>query len=124
MIAEPDTYDKISVLIILSTNNRMFCVDLVLVPVWVLCVPLAALPARSTGFARSPHLPVDPASSEAGAIAAVCLIGAAEPSLPVCPLVATILVLSKSSFASCLCVALSTAQVALQGQHSFCWYFG
>ncbi len=97
------------------------CVDLVLVPVWIVWVPLAVLPAGSTGVAWSPHILVGPApASEAGAIAAVWCIGAATldvdvtgPSLPVCPLVATILLLSKSSFASCLQFTIITVQVAL-----------
>ncbi len=38
------------------------CVDLVFVPVCNVCVPLTALAVGSVGAARSPHLPVDPAS--------------------------------------------------------------
>ncbi len=92
------------------------CVDLLMVPVWVVCVPLAVLPARLIGVARSLHLPVGPAS-EAGARAAVCLMGAAAfgvdmtgSSLPACPLVATILVLSKSSFKDCLQVTIKSVE--------------
>ncbi len=52
------------------------CVDLLLVPIWVVCALLAALPVGSTGVAQSPPLPVGPAY-KVGARAAVCLTGAA-----------------------------------------------
>ncbi len=73
------------------------CVAPVLVPVWVVCIPLTTLAARSVEVARSPHLPIGP-DSETGAKVVVCHTGAAAfgvdvtgPSLPICPLVATIL---------------------------------
>ncbi len=69
-------------------------------PVYVAWAPPVAPPVRLTGVALVSFRPVGPAS-EAGAIAAVCLTSVAElgvdvagPSRPVCPGVATILVLS------------------------------
>ncbi len=102
------------------------CVDLV--PIWVVCIPLTALAAGSAEVMQSPHLPINPAS-KTGAKVAVCRAGTAVfgvdvtgPSLSVCPLVATILSLSKSSFTSYLQVTISTVQVVPQGQHRLRWH--
>ncbi len=73
------------------------------VPACDVCVPLAALAVGSVETARSPHLPADPASDTVVTLAlwrtgAVVLgVGVAGLSLPVCPLVATIMSLSSNS---------------------------
>ncbi len=78
-----------------------------LVPVCDVCVPFTALAVGSVEAARSPHLPVDPASDTVVTLAlwrtgAVVLgVGVTGPSLPVCPLVTTIMsLLSNSGFTS------------------------
>ena len=88
-------------------NVGPICVDLVLVPVCDVWVPLAALAVGSKETARSPHLPVVPASDTAVVLtlwrtgAVVLGVGVTGPSLPVCPLVTTIMsLLSNSGFTS------------------------
>ncbi len=88
-------------------NVDPICVDRVFVPTCDVCVPLAALAVGSAEAARSPHLPVDPASDTVVTLAlwrtgAVVLgVGVTGPSLPVCPLVTTIMsLLSNSGFTS------------------------
>ncbi len=73
--------------------------------------------------ARSPHLPATETVAtltlwRAGA--AVLGVDGTGPSLHVCPLVATIISLSKSTFTNYLRSMIKTAQVALQEQHRFC----
>ncbi len=78
---------------------------LVLVPLCDVCVPFTALAVGSVEAARSPHLPVNPASDTVVTLAlwrtgAVVLgVGVTGSSLPVCPLVTTIMSsLSNSGF--------------------------
>ena len=73
------------------------CVDLVLVPICDVCVPLTALAVGSVEAARCPHLPADPASDTVVTWAlwpadeVVPGVDVTGLSLPVCPLVATII---------------------------------
>ncbi len=80
-----------------------------------------ALSVGSAEAARSPHLPVDSAS-ETGAKLAVCRTGAAAlgadvtgPSLPACPLVATIFIIL--SFSNLLRAILKTTKPRI---HKLC----
>ncbi len=80
------------------------CVALAQLPVCVARVPPTAPLARSAGVSLISLCPVV-STSVTGAIVALCLTRAAElgvdmvgPSLPICPHVATILVLSGSGF--------------------------
>ncbi len=88
-------------------NVGPICVDRVFVPDCEVCVPLAALTVGSVEAARSQHLPADPASDTVVTLAlwrtgaAVLVVGVTGPSLPVCPLVTTIMsLLSNSDFTS------------------------
>ena len=90
---------------VLDHNVGPICVDLVLVPVCDVCVPFTALAVGSVDAARSPHLPVDPASDTVVTLAlwrtgAVVLgVGVTGSSLPVCPPVTSIMsLLSNSGF--------------------------
>ncbi len=83
------------------------CVDRVAVSACEVWVPLAALAIGSVEGACSPHLPADPISDVIIVLglwrtgAAVLAVGVTGPSLPVCPLVTTIMSsLSNSSFTS------------------------
>ncbi len=91
-----------------------------LVPLCEVCVPLTALAVASVEAARTPHLPVNPASETVATLtlwhagAAVLAVDVTGPSLPVCPLVATIIGwLSKSGFTSYPRFPIKTAQVVL-----------
>ncbi len=88
-------------------SRRLWATRGVLVPACEVCVPLAALTVGSVEAARSPHLPADPASDTVVTLAlwrtgaAVLGVGVTGPSLPVCPLVTTIMsLLSNSGFTS------------------------
>ncbi len=103
-------------------NVGPICVDLVLVPVCDVCVPFTALAVGSVEAARSPHLPVDPASDTVVTLAlwrtgAVVLgVGVTGPSLPVCPLVTTIMsLLSNSGFTSYFLILIKRHKVRTTG---------
>ncbi len=88
-------------------NVGPICVDRVFVLACEVCVPLAALTVGSVEAAHSPHLPADPASDTVvtlalwRTVAAMLGVGVTGPSLPVCPLVTTIMsLLSDSGFTS------------------------
>ncbi len=77
-------------------------------PNYIIRFPLVTPPVRSAEVILPSLLPAAPAL-EVGANVAVCLAGAAElgvdvagPSLTVCPLVATMVVLFRSGFRLCL----------------------
>ena len=88
-------------------NVGPICVDRVFVPACEICVPLAVLAVGSVEAAHSPYLPADPASDTVVTLvlwrtgAVVLGVGITGPSLPVCPLVTTIMsLLSDSGFTS------------------------
>ncbi len=84
-------------------NVGPICLDRVFVPACKVCVPPATLTVGSVEAARSPYLPADPASDTVITLvlwrtgAAVLAVGVTGPSLPVCPLVTTIMSLSSNS---------------------------
>ncbi len=102
-------------------NVGPICVDRVFVPACDVCVPLAALAVGSVETPRSPHLPADPASDTVVVFtlwrtdAVVLGVGVTGPSLPVCPLVTTIMsLLSSSGFTSYILFLTKGTRCALQ----------
>ncbi len=112
-----------------DSNVDPICVDRVLVPVCEVCVPLPALAVGSVEAACSPHLPADPASDVTVTLvlllwrteAAVMVVGVTGPSLPVYPLVTTIMsLLSNSVFTGQFSSRSNGTRCALQAKHRLC----